>query len=112
MIPLMFAEFIVVSFVVIELGIPAIRGTKFFPMLRSLSFNRKLANVETQIDNEIIRQRAIKKEKTLKGLQDKNQEEEQVLKIPTITPVDPIPAPPPMSPPKPRKPRARKNPLA
>jgi hypothetical protein len=54
-----------------EIGIPAIRGTKFFPLIRSLGVRSKLSNVKTKIDNEKINLEIMRETEELKRLQER-----------------------------------------
>lgn len=65
-------QFLVAIYLIGEILIPAIRGTKYFPIIRCLRFNRKIAEANTAIDQEQLRQELYQKEDSLKEYRLKN----------------------------------------
>jgi len=62
-------ELLVIIFLVSELLIPAIRGTKSFPILRNLRFNKQIVEVNTNLEQEDIREHLVEKELSLQNKQ-------------------------------------------
>ena len=58
-------EFLVLTFIIVEIGLPLILGIKLFPVIRNIGSRKKLAEINTELEEALTKREISLQEKKL-----------------------------------------------